>query len=96
MKAALGLVRARGVVVGAGVQGDDAWPMPLATAFADELTVRFVIGDLMRDCDPLLALLRCGVIDPTVLASHVDGLDGVPEAYARMAERSTLKPVVAM
>ncbi len=96
LEAALRLVRARGVVVGAGVQDDDAWPMPLAVAFDDELTVRFVIGDLMRDCDALLALLRSGVIDPTVLSSEVVGLDGVPEAYARMAERSTLKPVVAL
>jgi alcohol dehydrogenase len=96
LEAALRLVRARGVVVGAGVQDDASWPMPAAVAFDDELTVRFVIGDLMRDYDALLALLRSGVIDPTVLASQVTGLDEIPEAYARMADRSTLKPVVAM
>lgn len=93
---AFGLVRRRGVVVSVGVQPDATWPLPVGRAFGDELTLRFVIGDLMRDGDALVALLRSGALDPRVVASATVGLDGVPQAYRDMATRRSLKTLIAL
>jgi threonine dehydrogenase-like Zn-dependent dehydrogenase len=92
---ALGLVRRRGVVVSVGVHTEPAWTMPVDRAFVDELTVRFAVGDLMRDGEPLTALLRAGVVDPTVLGARTVALDAVPDAYRAMADRRTLKTLIA-
>ena len=56
------LVRRRGVVVSVGVHTDPGWKLPVARAFADELTLAFAIGDLLRDAGTLLGAgaLRCG------------------------------------
>lgn len=83
-------------MISVGVHRDLAWSLPVARAFADELTLRFVIGDAMRDGDALLDLVRSGAIDPTVLVSDTVGLDDVPEAYRRMADRRTLKTLIAV
>jgi alcohol dehydrogenase len=91
---ALYLVRGGGTVVSVGVHPEQAWSLPAARAFEEELTVRFVIGDFMRDAQPLGALLRAGVVDPTVVASERVSLDDVPAAYRRMAQRSTMKALV--
>jgi 2-desacetyl-2-hydroxyethyl bacteriochlorophyllide A dehydrogenase len=93
---ACALVRRRGSVISVGVHRDLAWSLPVARAFADELTLRFVIGDAMRDGDALVDLVRSGAIDPTVLVSDTVGLDDVPEAYRRMADRRTLKTLIAV
>ncbi len=93
---AFALVRRRGTVVSVGVHPDAAWPLPVARAFADELTLRFVIGDLMRDGDALVALLLSGALDPRVVASATVGLDGVPRAYQDMATRRSLKTLIAL
>ena len=73
-----------------------SWSLPAGRAFADELTVRFAIGDFIRDAQPLCALLRAGVVDPTVIVSERVGLDDVPAAYRRMAQRATLKALVVV
>ncbi|MBW0115947.1 alcohol dehydrogenase catalytic domain-containing protein [Pseudonocardia abyssalis] len=95
LESAFGLVRRRGTIVSVGVHADPTWPLPVARAFADELTLRFAIGDLMRDGDALLALVRSGAVDPTVVASETVDIDGVPDAYRRMAQRRTLKSLIA-
>ena len=61
---ACALVRRRGTVVSVGVHTDPGWELPVARAFADELTVAFAIGDLLRDAGPLLALVRSGARRP--------------------------------
>lgn len=94
--AAFDLVRRRGTVVSVGVPAGAEWALPVARAFADELTLRFAIGDLMRDADELIALVRAGAIDPAVLASEVVPLDDAPDAYRRMAERRSLKTLIAL
>lgn len=91
---ALYLVRRAGTVVSVGVHSEQVWSLPAERAFTDELTIRFAIGDFMRDAQPLSALLRAGVVDPTVVASERVSLDDVPGAYRRMAQRSTLKALV--
>lgn len=91
---ALRMIRSGGTVISVGVHPEQAWPLPAERAFRDELTIRFVIGDFMRDAQPLCALLRAGVVDPTAVASERVSLDDVPAAYRRMAQRSTLKALV--
>jgi threonine dehydrogenase-like Zn-dependent dehydrogenase len=93
---AFALVRRRGSVVSVGVHADAAWALPVARAFTDELTLAFAVGDLARDAGPLVALVRSGAVDPAVVASETVPLDGVPEAYARMAERRTLKTLISV
>ncbi|GAY11951.1 alcohol dehydrogenase catalytic domain-containing protein [Pseudonocardia sp. N23] len=89
------LVRRRGTIVSVGVHTDATFALPVARAFADELTMRFAIGDLMRDGEALVALVASGVLDPTVVASGTVALDDVPEAYRAMAQRRTLKTLIA-
>lgn len=91
---AFGLVRRRGTVVAIGVP-TGPWPLDAPRAFADELSLRFAIGDLMRDGDALAGLVRSGAVDPTVVASETVSLDATPEAYRRMAQRRTLKTLIA-
>lgn len=93
---AFALVRRRGTIVSVGVHTDPGWSLPVARAFADELTLRFVIGNMMRDGDDLTGLLLSGAIDPTVVVSETVGLDDVPKAYERMAERRSIKSLVTM
>lgn len=96
LDAAFALVRRRGSIVSVGVPSAPGWSLPVARAFTEELSLDFAVGDLMRDGDPLLALLRSGVLDPRVLVSETVGLDGVPDAYRAMAERRTLKALIAV
>ncbi|GAA1386589.1 alcohol dehydrogenase family protein [Pseudonocardia kongjuensis] len=95
LDAAFELVRRRGTVVSVGVHTGD-WSLPAGRAFADELSLRFAIGDLMRDGDQLLALVRSGAVDPAVVAEETVPLDGAPDAYRRMAQRRTLKSLIAL
>lgn len=96
LDSALSLVRRRGTVVSVGVHQQESWPLPVARAFADELTISFAIGDAMRYRDPLTALVEAGLIDPTVVVSETVDLSGVPDAYARMSARRTLKVLIEM
>lgn len=96
LETAFSLVRRRGSIVSVGVHGDPSWPLPVDRAFADELTLRFAIGDLMRDAEQLTGLVRSGAIDPTVVASETVALDDAPGAYRRMSERNTLKSLITM
>jgi threonine dehydrogenase-like Zn-dependent dehydrogenase len=96
LESAFSLVRRRGSIVSVGVHTDSGWPMPVDRAFADELTLRFAIGDLMRDGEQLVALVRSGAIDPAVVASETVPLDAAPDAYRRMAERRTLKSLISL
>ena len=85
---AFGLVRRRGSVVSVGMHTAADWALPVARAFADELTLRFVVGDLMRDAAALVGAraIRC---DRPERWSYPRSyrLDDAPEAYRKMAER---------
>lgn len=91
---AFGLVRRRGTVVSVGVHQQPNWPLPVARAFADELTLRFAIGNAIRDRDRLSGLVVSGAIDPTIIVDHRVGLEEAPAAYEAMARRRTLKAVI--
>ncbi|MFC0448908.1 alcohol dehydrogenase catalytic domain-containing protein [Rhodococcus jostii] len=94
LDAAFGLVRRRGTVVSVGVHQQSTWPLPVARAFADELTLRFAIGNAIRDRDQLTGLVASGAIDPTVIIDLRVGLEDAPAAYDAMTERRTLKAVI--
>jgi alcohol dehydrogenase len=91
---AFGLVRGRGSVVSVGLHPDERWGLPVSRAFVAELSLRFAVGDLARDGDRLVALLRSGLVDPTGVVSEVVPLEQAAQAYARAADRSVLKTVL--
>ena len=94
LDAAFELVRRRGTVVSVGVHQQPTWPLPVARAFADELTLRFAIGDAIRDRDALIALVRSGVVDPTVIIDNRLPLAAAADGYEAMRQRRTLKTVI--
>ncbi|WP_253864044.1 alcohol dehydrogenase catalytic domain-containing protein [Prauserella halophila] len=96
LDAAMALVRRRGTVCSVGVPSVEHWSMPVRDAFVNEVTVRFAIGDLMRDGDALTALLETGVLDPTVVLTETVDMARAPDGYQAMAERRTLKVLVTM
>ena len=96
LDAALTLVRPRGTVVSVGAHFDPTFALPVARAFAEELTVTFAIGDAMRLRDRLLPLVAAGVIDPTVVVTERVGLTDVPAAYERFARHEAIKILIDM
>lgn len=96
LDAGLGLLRPRGTLVSVGVPGDGDWTLPLTRAFADELTVRFAIGDAIRDADVLFGLLRAGLVDPLPLVTETVTIEDLPTAFSRAAARSGMKTLVAI
>lgn len=96
LEAALTLVRPRGTVVSVGAHFDASFALPVRRAFAEELTVRFAIGDAIRLRDRLLPLVATGVIDPTVVVTERVGLSDVPAAYQRFARHEAVKILIDM
>lgn len=96
LDAALTLVRPRGTVVSVGAHFDTSFALPVRRAFAEELTVRFAIGDAIRLRDRLLPLVATGVIDPTVVVSERVGIADVPAAYERFARHEATKILIDM
>jgi alcohol dehydrogenase len=94
LETAFSLVRRRGCVVSVGAHFAPEWPMPVARAFADELCVCFAIGDSIRLGPRILPLLTVGAIDPTGVVSERVPLEGVPDAYRRLAEHTSVKILV--
>lgn len=92
--AACDLVRRRGRVVSVGAHFDATFPFPIARAFADELTLSCAIGNSIRLRDRIFPLLSAGVLDPTVVVTSSVSLEGVPEAYQRMAGHDELKVLI--
>lgn len=95
LETGLSLVRRRGTLVSVGVHSDPQWPLPVAQAFADELTVTFAIGNAIRDRDEIVSLLAAGVIDPTVIIDNRIDIDDAVAGYAAMLERRSVKTVIA-
>ena len=87
-------MRPRGTVVSVGAHFDATFPYPVARGFAEELSLRFAIGDGIRLRDRLLALVAAGVIDPTVVVTARVRLDDVPAAYQRFAEHQEVKVLI--
>jgi alcohol dehydrogenase len=95
LETALKVLRRRGTLVSVGVHSDPQWPLPVARAFADELTLTFAIGNAIRDRDEIVSLLAAGLIDPTVIIDNRVGIDDAVSGYAAMAARSSVKTVLS-
>jgi threonine dehydrogenase-like Zn-dependent dehydrogenase len=94
LRAAFGLCRKRGRIVSVGVHAQETWAFPLARAFADEIALRFAIGDSIRYRRRLLTLIASGTLDiADVVQSHV-GIDNAARGYAEMQRGEILKAVV--
>jgi 2-desacetyl-2-hydroxyethyl bacteriochlorophyllide A dehydrogenase len=91
------LVRVGGVVsvVGVLIQQDFAFPM--GTALMKDLTFRIGLVNVQQFVPPLIALIRSGRIDPTVLISHHLPLTDGVRAYELFGGRQDgcLKVVLA-
>jgi threonine dehydrogenase-like Zn-dependent dehydrogenase len=96
LAAALELVRRRGTVCSVGVPDRAAWTPDLPRLFADEITLRFAVGDSARDADALFGLLAGGQVDPLPLVGATVGLDELPAAFGAAAARSVLKTLVRL
>jgi threonine dehydrogenase-like Zn-dependent dehydrogenase len=96
LEAAVELVRPAGTIASVGVPGHGSWSPTVGRLFADEITLRFVVGDAMRDFDALLSLMRGGQVDPLPLITATVPLDDLPEAFASGAVRSGVKTLVEM
>lgn len=96
MDMALGLVRRAGTVVSVGAHFAAGWTLPVARAFAEELCVRFVIGDSIRLRAKILPLLTIGVIDPTGVVTERVTLQAAPNGYQRMADRVAVKVLIGV
>jgi threonine dehydrogenase-like Zn-dependent dehydrogenase len=94
MDAAMTLVRRGGTVVSIGAHFAPTWPLPVARAFAEELCVRFAIGDSIRLRDRIFPLLTIGVIDPAAVVTERVSLQAAPDAYRRLAEHAAVKVLI--
>lgn len=94
LDAAFGLVRKRGRIVSVGAHAADSWAFPLARSFADELSLRFVIGDALRYRRTLFSLIQRGVLQPDDVVQARVSLADAPAAYERIVRQEILKAVV--
>mgnify|MGYP001210453235 CR=1 FL=1 len=91
---AVATAAARGTVVAVGAHHSAAAPLDAGAAFARELTLRFAVGDPIAVRDDVLALVRAGRVDPTVVISHRLPLAEVTRAYELFDRREATKVVL--
>ena len=91
---AMATVAPRGTVVAVGAHHNPAAPLDTGQAFARELTLRFAVGDPIAVRDEVLALVRSGQVDPTVVISHRLPLDEVAHGYELFHRRKATKVVL--
>lgn len=94
LDAALGLVRKGGSVVSVSAHLQATWDFPLASAFASELALNFVIGDSIGIRDEVLAVLAAGMLDPAFAVSSHERFERAPEGYLAMRQMTQSKVVL--
>jgi 2-desacetyl-2-hydroxyethyl bacteriochlorophyllide A dehydrogenase len=81
----------RGTVVAVGAHSSAAMPLHTQRAFTRELTLRFVVGDPIRDRASVVALLRSGAVDPGAVVSDRLPLADADAGYRDFDRRRSLK-----
>jgi alcohol dehydrogenase len=94
LDAAFALVRKRGRIVSVAAHATPSWSFPLARAFADELALRFAIGDSIRYRNKLFAMLAAGILLPHDIIEDRVAFGAAPLAYEPMAKGAILKAVI--
>ena len=94
LTAGFGLIRKRGRIISVGAHAAESWPFPLASSFANELTLGFAIGDSIRLRPRLLSLITTGALDPTVVVDRRVGFAGAAQAYADLKAQKIMKAVI--
>jgi 2-desacetyl-2-hydroxyethyl bacteriochlorophyllide A dehydrogenase len=79
-----------------GAHHSTAAPFPAGLAFSRELTVRFVVGDPITLREPVLRLIRTGLIDPAKLITYRLPLAQAPTAYRLFDHQKALKVVLTL
>jgi len=90
-------VRAAGphaTVVVAGAHRSTAPQFPSGHAFAQELSIRFTVGNPLRWRGEVLALMGTGGFDPSVVVTHRLPLAEAATGYRLVDEREALKVVL--
>jgi 2-desacetyl-2-hydroxyethyl bacteriochlorophyllide A dehydrogenase len=96
LRATFGLCRKRGRIVSVGVHAQESWAFPLARSFADELLLRFAIGDSIRDRRKLLQLIASGMLPAADVVQARVPIGEAALGYERMVRGDVLKVVVDM
>jgi alcohol dehydrogenase len=91
LDAALAVVRPGGRVISVSAHAEPSWPLPLASVFARELTIGFVIGDAVRTRERMLSLAAAGLLSGAADLVATRRLDDAVGAYAAAKELSALK-----
>jgi len=91
---ALRLARGRGTVSVVGAHFEPDYPLDNALMFERELTLRFTIGDPVRDRERLLGLMAAGRLEPAQIITHRLPLEAAPEAYRLFDSREATKVVL--
>jgi 2-desacetyl-2-hydroxyethyl bacteriochlorophyllide A dehydrogenase len=88
---AVASVGRRGTVVAVGAHSSAAMALHTQQAFTRELTLRFIVGDPIRDRESVVALLKAGTVDPRVVISDRIPLTAAVDGYRRFDRREALK-----
>jgi 2-desacetyl-2-hydroxyethyl bacteriochlorophyllide A dehydrogenase len=88
------MARKGGTVSAIGVYAERC-EVHMGIVWIKALTVRTGHANVIAHVDPVLAMMRAGVLDPTPLVSRHMALDDAPEAYEAYANREALKIVMA-
>jgi len=94
LDAAIGAAGSHATVVVVGAPSAEPPPLAVQKAFADELTLRFVVGNPIRDGRKALALVTAGRLDPTVVVSHRLPFSAAVDAYRMFDRREAVKVVL--
>ena len=91
LSAALGLVRAQGVISVVGAHFEPDFPLNNALMFEKEITLSFSIGNPGRDRERLLAMIADGALRPSAVISDTLSLDDAAAAYRAFDAREATK-----
>jgi threonine dehydrogenase-like Zn-dependent dehydrogenase len=91
---AVGVVRAGGVISRVGVPQYDEAPVGFGSLFSRNITLTGGPAPVRAYIDELLPEVIDGRLNPGKVVDHSINLDGVPDGYRAMANRTALKVLV--